>query len=70
MKTQIEKREQRIDKLQLLKSLALAATAVGFVVALGLGGYMVSGKVNLQTMGQVADVGLGLYGSSLQLPQT
>ncbi len=71
MKTQIEKKqERRMDKLQLLKNLAFTGTVLGFVMVVGLAGYMVAGNLNLQTMAQLADVGPSLYASTLQLPQT
>lgn len=71
MKTQIEKnQEQRLDKLQMIKNLAFTGTILGFVMAVGLAGYLVAGNLSLQTMAQLADVGPSLYASTLQLPQT
>lgn len=71
MKTLIDKMQgNRLEKLQMIKNLVFTGTVLGFVLAIGLAGYVVAGNLSLQTMAQLADVGPSLYASTLQLPQT
>ncbi|MEN9866612.1 MAG: hypothetical protein RL748_2202 [Pseudomonadota bacterium] len=70
MKNQHDKQNAvQAARLQLMKTLVYGCSAVGFVLTVGVAGFVVVSNLGMSTVAQVAEVGPVLYAESLQLPK-
>lgn len=53
-----------------MKTLVYGCISLGFVLAVGTAGFVVVSNLSMTSVAQVAEMGPGLYGETLQLPQT
>jgi dolichyl-phosphate-mannose--protein O-mannosyl transferase len=51
-----------------MKTLVYGCISLGFVLAVGTAGFVVVSNLGIASVAQVAEMGPGLYGETLQLP--